>query len=255
VIPDARSVFSTTVARLASKPQTAPQARPLYAFFHDYESQYGELSQVRQLEKKMAELYPDDPKLKLFSSRFVLNSFNPTAIRPIISPATQAKPKPLPLPSIERPMSAIPISPRPNPALLDVKPSPKRPFEDVDSDHESAAGNIPTAVRYGQPPPKRLQRGESPLKGAAGRRLEQRMAMKSSNPGYTQPAPLPREVNFLLGIIPNADNYPAGAARFDPARLAGVLLNVDLNRAALNRPQSAHQGFVGATTGGYPAFR
>ena len=240
-------MFSTTVARLTAKPQTALQAKPLYAFFHDYESQYGELTQVRQLEKKMAELFPDDPKLRLFSSRFVLNNFDPTALRPIISPATQARPKPLPLPSIERPGSVIANSPRPPPGVLEVKPSPKRPFEDVDSDRESiAAPSLPQPPRYGQPPPpKRLQRGESPLKGAAGRRLEQRMAMKSSSgAGFAQPAPLPREVNFLLGIIPNAEKYPQQASRFDPVRLAAVLRNVDLNRAVLTRP-AYQQGYSG----------
>ena len=67
---DARVVFETCVNRLTSKPETLAKARPLYAYFHKYESQYGELSQILKLEARMAELFPDDPKLKSFTCRY-----------------------------------------------------------------------------------------------------------------------------------------------------------------------------------------
>jgi len=63
------------------------KAKPLYIYFYKYELQYGELSQISKLEKRMAELFPEDPKLSQFALRYSGEGFNSTAIRPIISPA------------------------------------------------------------------------------------------------------------------------------------------------------------------------
>jgi len=48
-LPDARVTFETVVSRLTQKPELVSKAKPLYAFFHKYESQYGELSQISKL--------------------------------------------------------------------------------------------------------------------------------------------------------------------------------------------------------------
>ena len=149
----------------------------------------------------MSDIFPEDPTLTLFSRRFIQQDFDPTAIRPLISPATQARPKALP--SLE----TLPFVQQTPPTRFDPRPnSPKRalPFEDSDTD----AGR-----------PRKLARGESPLKGAAGRRLDQQKRNRQPHEvpqldGHALPQPppppaLPREVLFLLSIIPKAETYLA----------------------------------------------
>ncbi|TVY80631.1 mRNA 3'-end-processing protein rna14 [Lachnellula suecica] len=213
---NARVAFETAVSRLTQKPESVAKAKPLYAYFHKYESKYGELSQIRKLELRMAELYPEDPKLLQFASRYSGQGFDPTAVRPIISPATQMRPKSTALmPSIEqhtsvqdspRPQFVQEISPRPQ--YLQTTNSPKRPFpvEDMDDDR-----------------PRKLARGQSPLKGAAGRRLNQQKQLHGT-PGWQSNAPpfvVPRDITFLLSIIPRADLYQS--TKFNSEALVQLL--------------------------------
>lgn len=74
------------VGRLTANAATAERAKPLFHFLHEYESRYGELSQITRLEKRMHDLYPDDPNLGGFSKRFVSPTFDPTVVVPLISP-------------------------------------------------------------------------------------------------------------------------------------------------------------------------
>jgi cleavage stimulation factor subunit 3 len=215
------------VNRLSQKPDLVAKARPLYVFFHKYEAEYGELSQIRKLEQRMADLFPDDPKLLRFGSRYTQDNFDPTTIRPIISPATQMRPKAI-MQSIEQPLS-IQNSPRPQyrqensprpqyrqeasprPTYLHANNSPKRPLAE-ESGNESDR-------------PRKLARGESPLKGAAGRRLDQqkRMQQTQGTPVWQSSAPstIPRDVTVLLSIIPGAETYTA--TRFNPEAMVRLL--------------------------------
>ncbi|TQW08035.1 CFIA complex component Rna14 [Cordyceps javanica] len=186
---NARVVFETCVNRLISKPETLAKARPLYAYFHKYESQYGELSQISKLEERMAELFPEDPKLKYFTERFASDRFDPIQTPIIVSKAVQMRPKRA-IPVIEEP-ATIQDSPgpvrqeqSPRPQFARATASPKRPFG-VDDDELN--------------PPKRVARGVSPLKGAAGRRLDQQRRNQTSA--------LQRDITFLLGILPPAHTY------------------------------------------------
>jgi cleavage stimulation factor subunit 3 len=202
---DARVTFETSVSRLTSKPENVHKAKRLYSYFHKYESQYGELSQIQKLEKRMAELYPEDPKLLQFSKRFSDEGFDPTAARPIISPSAQMQPKRTLMQSIEQP--SIPVSPRPQyqeasprPQYLQTTNSPKRPFQPDDENDFNR--------------PRKLARGESPLKGAAGRRLDQQKRLQNQGtPQWQSNAPpfvIPRDITFLMSIIPRADLYHGG---------------------------------------------
>ncbi|RDW67856.1 hypothetical protein BP6252_09252 [Coleophoma cylindrospora] len=206
---NARVAFETAVSRLTSKPESIAKSKPLYSYFHKYESQYGELSQIQKLEKRMAELFPEDPKLRRFASRYSGEGFDPTAVRPIVSPGTQMRPKAL-IQSIEQPASVRDDSPRPayvqenspRPQYIAATStnSPKRPFPGGD-DFDN--------------PPRKMARGESPLKGAAGRRLDQqkRLQQTQGTPAWQSSGPppfvIPRDVTFLLSIIPRADLYAA----------------------------------------------
>ncbi|KAI8939452.1 hypothetical protein NX059_003229 [Plenodomus lindquistii] len=233
---NARAVFETVVGKLTAKPENVHRAKPLFSFFHDYESQFGELSQIIKIEQRMTTLFPEDPQLHRFAQRFAGPTFDPTTVRPIISPRTQMKPvmpampvMPAVMPSVEETMPAPPPpqllpehqriaspgitnSPHLN-TLMPNTSSPKRPLEDPD---EASAQ------------PRKLARGESPLKGAAGRRLDaarRNLATSGNTPigAAAGPAPLPRGINFLLGIIPGAHTYKE--TRFKPEAMVNMLRN------------------------------
>lgn len=175
----------------------------------------------------MSDLFPEDPKLARFAARYSADGFDPTAVRPIISPATQMRPKAI-MQSIEQPQS-VENSPRPQlrqensprpvyrqeasprPNYLQNN-SPKRPFGE-DSDAESNR-------------PRKLARGESPLKGAAGRRLDQQRKLQNNQgtPTWqTQAVPfvIPRDITFLLSIIPRPELY--NAKRFIPEAMVNLM--------------------------------
>lgn len=221
---DARVVFETAVTKLALKPETVSKAKPLYAFFHDFESRYGELTQIVKLEKRMSDLFPEDPALTLFSRRFTQNGFDPTVIRPIVSPATQAKPKTIP--SIKAEAEGVPDSPQQR--INEIINSPKRPLP-TDDDDDS-------------PRPRKLARPESPLKGAAGRRLDQQKRSRQPEmPQFSQPVPhppppppLPRDVMFLLSIIPKAETYHA--TKFSAEQLVKLLRETNIPTTMAQAP-------------------
>ena len=166
----------------------------------------------------MSDLFPEDPMLVHFARRFTTQGFDPTAIRPIISPATQTRPKTMP--SIETPESGQKSPPS---RYLQSSNSPKRPFLADESDNEVTR-------------PRKFHRGESPLKGAAGRRLDQQKRHLQPNnlpqkPGQhiqqTLPPPLlPRDVLFLLSIIPKAETYQA--TRFRPEQMVRLLRETNI---------------------------
>jgi len=196
---------------------------------HKREAEYGDLARVVELEKRMATLYPDDPKLARFSARFSTEMFDPIAARIIVSPATQLRPKMI-MPSIERGQSMA-NSPRPglrqpnspHPQLVPATNSPKRPFP-VD-DFEDL--NPPRKIARGDQ--REFQRGESPLKGAAGRRLNQQRQLHGQGPvsAAAPPPPLPTMVTFLLNIIPSAAHY--NGERFNGARLVRLIQETDVD--------------------------
>jgi cleavage stimulation factor subunit 3 len=208
-----------TVRKLASNPDNVHRAKPIFAFLHEYESRYGDLVQVINLENRMRELFPDDPTLSQFAHRFATSTFDPTTVRPIISPS-QARPK-----------SIAPVEPErsvhgtPTPRYLDAPStnSPKRPYPLDDFDDDDANR------------PRKFVRAESPLKSVASRRLEQQRRTQHVNGGgptggqyRPQPAaaPLPRDVVHLLSIIPPASAYNAG--RFSPDKLVDLLRRMDI---------------------------
>ncbi|KAL8947943.1 MAG: hypothetical protein Q9222_005823 [Ikaeria aurantiellina] len=227
---NARVIFETVVNKFTSKAENLQRAKPLYAFFHDFESKYGELAQVIKLEKRMKDLFPDDPALSHFSRRFTQPGFDPTAIRPIISPATQARSRPLQ--GID---ASIPPSGSSPPRISQLTNSPKRPLPSDDSDNDGER-------------PRKLARGESPLKGAAGRRLEQqkRNQQPQGPPQFDQPLPpppppsLPAALTHILSNLPKASHYPAHP-RFIPHKVVDHVATMNLSNAkrvqAVGAPQ------------------
>ncbi|KAL8698525.1 MAG: hypothetical protein Q9201_006522 [Fulgogasparrea decipioides] len=227
---NARVIFETVVNKLTSKPESLPRAKPLYAYFHDFESKYGELAQVIKLEKRMKEHFPEDPTLSHFSSRYVIPGFDPTAIRPIISPATQTRPKPV---QASEPILANQGSPPSHTAHSTNSPKRSLPFDDSDNEAER---------------PRKLARGESPLKGAAGRRLEQqkRTQQPQGTPQFDylfpQPPPpsLPPAITQVLSNLPRAAHYPLHP-RFIPEKVVDFVKTVNLQNAKRVLPVGGSQ--------------
>ncbi|KAK5000031.1 mRNA 3'-end-processing protein rna14 [Elasticomyces elasticus] len=238
-ITNARAVFETTVSRLTSKPTTIHLAKPIFSYFYEYESHYGELSQITKLETRMATLFSSDPSLSRFAQRYRTETFDPTTFRPVISAAAQAKPKAMPSIEVPKPVEGV-YSPRPATAPGPSQPahqqntnayvpSPKRPLHiPEDSDSEQ---------------PRKFARGESPLKGAAGRRTlaaAKRNQHQAQDSMTAMPA-LPRDVMILLSLIPGAASW--NATRFSPEGMVGLLRDIDLGRVRL-------EGQGGVQTGG-----
>lgn len=178
----------------------------------------------------MREHFPDDPTLSAFSRRFVQPGVDPTAIRPIISPAVQTRPKGMVVPD-----SSLPVQGSPTQRGGYQANSPKRafPLDDSDNDNER---------------PRKLARGESPLKGAAGRRLEQqkRGQQPQGTPQFDhalpQPPPptLPHAVTHLLGILPRASLYPAHL-RFIPEKAVSQIQALDFTKQDRQLPIGSSQ--------------
>ncbi len=164
----------------------------------------------------MAELFPQDPALAQFAARFATDRFNPITAPIIISPATQMRPRllqsveqvPMSIQGSPQPIAQADRSPRPQ--YLQTVNSPKRPFPADDQDDYN--------------PPRKVARGVSPLKGAAGRRLDQQRRAQHGQGASTYSvasAPLPRDITFLLGLIPSADVF--NAQRFNSDGMVRLL--------------------------------
>lgn len=215
-VTNARAVFETTVKRLLTHEDGGNTniAKPLFAFLHDYESKYGELAQVQSLEARMKKHFPEDPTLQLFTSRYSTPTFDATHAHPVISPQQIQVPDSV-LPSVEvQEAFNSPIQ-----KVIDsiTTNSPKRPFPD---DFEDVG-------------PRKLARGESPLKGAAGRRMNQQAQQQQrqanpppSIPSFAVPPPLPPQIAYILSILPKASLYVD--VKFDPATVVEMIRDVHL---------------------------
>ncbi len=215
-VTNARAVFETTVKRLLSHEdvEQTSKAKPLFAFMHSYESKFGELAQVQSLEERMKKHFPEDPTLRLFSTRYSTPLFDTVNVHPIISPQ-QIKPSQHGvLPSVEGPMDFV-NSPIQNVIDAITTHSPKRPFPD---DFDDAGG------------PRKLARGESPLKGAAGRRMNQQQRQANPPaplPSFPPPPPtLPPAVAYILSILPKASTYVD--TRFDAVKMMELIREIKL---------------------------
>ena len=223
---DARAVFETTVRRLAANPENVHKAKPIFAFLHEYESRYGDLVQVINLENRMRELYPEDPSLDQFAHRYSTPAFDPMSVRPILSPS-QTRPKALHAGLLAESRSS------PNDAPLS---SPKRP-DPADDDYDSDR-------------PRKFVRAESPLKATQGRRLDQPKRVQQLNGQNTSykpqgsPAPLPRDVVHLLSIIPPASAY--NISRLSPEKMVDLLRHVEIPASTSQIPLSANARGLGA---------
>jgi len=218
------------VGKLLHSEETKAKAKPLFAVFHSFLTRNGELSQIAKLEERMREAFLEDPRLS-FSKRFTDEGFDPTSVRVLISPTTQTRPKSMP--TIE-PVPSAPNSPPTR--YAQVTNSPKRPLDESDSD----------AVH-----PRKVARGESPLKGAAGRRLDkQRRNLQSQGMPQFEgqstthpilPPPLPRGIGFLLSIIPKASTYHA--TKFSPEAMVRLIRDTNIaSPASHGRPEAMPNG-------------
>lgn len=207
-VTNARGVFETTVTKLTGAGHV-DRTRSLFRFMHTYESRFGELSQIQKLEHRMRELFPGLTPMDLFSDRHATEPFDPIEVFPVVSPS-QIRPKTGGIiPSIEG--ADLPRSPVQNVIDAITTNSPKRPLPDDFDDN----------------PARKMARGESPLKGAAGRRMnQQRQTNGSTSISAPLPPPLPPQIHYLLSILPKPQFYTD--TRFDAAKMVNLIRDVHL---------------------------
>ena len=175
----------------------------------------------------MRDLFPEDPTLSLFSKRYTNDGFDPTAIRPIISPAKQMKPKTIP--SIQTTTAELPPIPQ-----IQASNSPKRPLLPDDADIDSDR-------------PRKLQRAESPMKPLVAPPMvktnsqqrntpvQQHIRPPIPQPTYSVP-PLPRDITYLLSIIPKPETYHA--TKFDSKELVRLIRDTNVPNHISQLPQN-----------------
>jgi len=211
------------VARLTLSSTTIPRTKLLFAYFHSWESKFGELSQIAKTEKRMMELFPEDPLLSIFTQRFGANSISPPVFDPcsveLILSLSQIRSADDILDAIPTTEAAVPATEGPSFVQNGYAPSPKRPLDDSDAEL----------------PARKLIRGESPLKGAAGRRQQQqRQARELATMQQTQAPgvkPLPAAILHLLSVIPPARQWDQ--TRFEPSKMVELIQRVDMSKATL----------------------
>ena len=241
-VTNARAVFETTVKRLLGHEDVehTAKAKPLFAFLHNYESKYGELAQVQALEDRMKKHFPEDPALKLFSSRYSTPIFDGMNVHPVVSARQVQLPENGVMPSTEAPIDVM-NSPIQRVMDANTTNSPKRPFPDEFEDGG----------------PRKMARGESPLKGAAGRRMNQQQQQRQGNPLAGLPSfppvpdALPPAVAYILSILPRASTYVD--TRFDSIKMMELIRDVHLP-APSTVPAQTHQPPVPQPQPGWPPY-
>ncbi|OQO01677.1 hypothetical protein B0A48_12714 [Cryoendolithus antarcticus] len=239
---NAKAVFETTLTKIQSHASLTPAARsekcrPLLGWMHAFESRYGDLGQIHRLEKRMAELYPLEPDLMRFTHRFETPTFDALKAQLVLSP-TQIRPKTSSY--AQPPQQQFNDAPQSPPDLRlglhgPYVSSPKRPLPlDNDSDVDTPARKHQRFDRQASPrrtlPPaanaaqggsggfvtKSYVPGSGPVGGGAGAGVG----------GPVGPTPLPRDVVYLLSILPNALEWRA--TRLDGGKMVGLLQGVGL---------------------------
>jgi len=307
---NARVVFETTMTKILGPAQQQGQqqvkdngkvdkeaeeeerkkkdrVRPLLGFMHEFESRYGDMAQILKLERRMKDLFPEEPEIVRFGSRFTAPNFDGLGVQLVLSETQVRSKMAVPAAFVQQPPPAgfmptlqPPGMGSPDQGALRLGPngpyvaSPKRPLDDGDSDMEHQ---------------RKFIRGESPLKGAAGRRVAgggQQTVLGHMSTGSTSgqqqaggaggfmtknyvpsgaagmpppqlqqqqpvgPPPLPRDVLFLLSILPNTAQYQA--VLFEPNRMVDLLrgMNVESARPRANAMAAAAVGGGGGGYGG-----
>ncbi|KAI1259660.1 hypothetical protein F5Y18DRAFT_420549 [Xylariaceae sp. FL1019] len=237
--------------RLEHDPGVLTKLKPLYTYFHSYEAKYGELAQVKELEKQMAELFPNESTIAPFAARFATKTFDPVNSRIITSQAQQMRPRATIMPSVEQapspsvratpqPVIQVDRSPRPHyvPLPTGTLNSPKRPFQADETEDYN--------------PPRKVARGVSPLKGAAGRRLDQQRRQGGVSTGPV--VSISRDISFLLGLIPSAEDF--NSFRFLPDRMTRLIrdTNVPDYSEWKTRQELANRSGTRPTSSDYPPY-
>ncbi|KAG0137661.1 hypothetical protein HOY82DRAFT_646849 [Tuber indicum] len=259
-ITNARDVFDGFVGRV-----TAEKARKVYEFFYKYEAHYGELDQVYMMEKRMSELYPTDPDISRFSSRYAYKGVDPCSSLCVVSTAQQCKPisKAISPPDLDqvarygRDFLDHPVSPPSGPANSQTVSPKGPPIKDLSDSSEYQMlrkRHQPDSPLMGAAVQKRYQprdaRKQQDLMKSPDRNILDpdhgmhnggyRHGMYKNNQSQLQPhhpqpmnmhqppAPpeLPTIIRALLSILPGPDKYQE--ERLRPEAIVELLRNLHL---------------------------
>lgn len=173
---NARAVFETTITKISntaslSAEQKMERCTPLYDHMYEFESRYGDLQQIHRLLGRMTNtLVPSISPVQRMAQRHRLSRLDGITCQIVISP-TQTVPKGSQRAFDEADVHAVNgFDGMKNEHIRLGKngpyvASPKRPLEDSEDDS----------------PARKFMRGESPLKGAAGRRIQGHSATNSTH--------------------------------------------------------------------------
>ena len=240
---DVQATFETSLNRFPTTAEGLAKTRPIWIFYRDYQIQYGDLVQVRKLEQRMRNHFPDDPKLEQFATQPSPKKFDPFEAQVLISPMAQMKPDPTAPDSHSLPSAQN--SPRPAAApQFKSSHSPKRPLEDSETENTHA---------------RKIQRTESPFKGGGSRRNEggkrnfgKHLNGNTSTPPVVAKNLVPPAIINLLGKLPRAELY-GDQWRFDALKVVDTLNRIDVSNAADTRKQQQQQ--ANTTTYTQPAVQ
>nr|POE92420.1 mrna 3'-end-processing protein rna14 [Quercus suber] len=184
---NARAVFETTITKISNstsltEEQKTERSAPLYDYMYELESKYGDLQQIHKLLKRMANVKsPSVPPIARIAQRYELSKFDGTTCQIVISPkqvipqgSNQTQEQQSALEStahLESVNDHLRLG-KNGPYVA----SPKRPLEDSEDDS----------------PARKFMRAESPLKGAAGRRIQGHSANNSMH----------------ISTVPDIRNFP-----------------------------------------------
>lgn len=243
---NARALFERMV-----NTYTPEKARSLWETWLGYEYNYGSLAAALKLEKRMAEIYPEDNSMRRFAQRHMYGSHDPIAERDLgyvrlpngsgsstsSNGSTKAEilvaaaPVPASLPAVaavqsttKRPASVDRGRPNPYNESPDLgPPSNKRarelsPPRDRDRrDRDRRDGPPPPRRRYGSPD---WGRGSPPRRDAHSRDWDRD---SSSHDDRTL---VPGPVSFFMGVLPPSSSFDGPVFRVDDLmqvfRTAGI---------------------------------
>ncbi|KIJ33188.1 hypothetical protein M422DRAFT_183517 [Sphaerobolus stellatus SS14] len=241
---NARALFERVIGSF-----TPEKARPVWEIWTSYEYNYGDLSAADKLEKRMAEVYPDDNSMRRFAQRHMYSNHDAIAVRDLgwmppgsgssngsvrnessnnlLSTPTSAVAQSFPGSTQKRPASPERSRPLGRSDSQDMGPpppkraremSPPPPRRDADRGDRGRGDRErreppPSRRRYGSPPDR--NRGSPPRRGADGGYGRSDWERETPAPAFEDRAAVPSLVGFFLSQLPTASSFDGPIFRVD----------------------------------------
>ncbi|PBK72172.1 Suf-domain-containing protein [Armillaria solidipes] len=229
------------------------KARPLWERWARYEYQYADLEAALKLEKRMADVYPNDPPLKRFAQRHVYLGVDAIAARDLGVAIAKKSTSALGRSDTIQSLLATPPTPVTGGTKRPPSPEHRKPRDDRSGDygpsHKRARPNSPPlrssdrdrwessrdgpsssrGRRYSPPPPSSKDRERPPL--PPPRRQE-----KEKDKEEEKPVTLPPVISYFLGSLPSASEFDGPVFRTED--LMNLFRNAVIPSSSSSRARS-----------------